>query len=247
MAKTVRARTLNLRFPTKNYGLRLRSAHSSPVHPAIRHESHLRVALSLCPGLCAACTSAAASYMRHRVPRASLGRLFEGCHFCLGREFVGRRVALFGNAHRDTARTRTWVCMTTSYVVESTSCAQEGHSLSGKPLQTYDLGSTMGDWVLAGGLSGAPGDYGEPPKLPFTGTISVATFCPSCPVFVDPRTGNVIQLFVDFEVTIECGLVRDVRRTSEPAHEWLVSRTDKPEGTLLGPMTLADASRRPLR
>src|SRR5262245_50167247 len=114
----------------------------------------------------------------------------------------------------------------------------EGHDLRSELLQTKDLGSTMGNWVLDEDLRGEFGAYGRAIDMPLTETITVYTFCPDCPTFVQLGTWNVMQVWVEFEVDLDAGRVTAVRRISEPSSEWVEAQ--RAAGSI-GPMTLATA------
>ena len=114
----------------------------------------------------------------------------------------------------------------------------EGHDLRSELLQTKGLGSTMGNWVLAEDLRGEFGAYGKAIDMPLTETITVYTFCPDCPAFVQLGTWNVMQAWVEFEVDLDACRVTAVRRISEPSSEWVEAQ--RAAGSI-GPMTVATA------
>jgi hypothetical protein len=109
----------------------------------------------------------------------------------------------------------------------------EGHDLRGEPLQTKDLGSTMGDWLVAEELSGEPGPYGVPVTQPVTGTLSAYTFCRDCPAFLQLETWNILQAWVEFELNLDAGRLNSVYRISQDSAEWIAS--ERAEGSI-GPM-----------
>ncbi|AKV00175.1 hypothetical protein AKJ09_06838 [Labilithrix luteola] len=114
----------------------------------------------------------------------------------------------------------------------------EGHDLRGEPLQTKDLGCTMGDWILAEDLRGEPGHHGDPVKMPLSGTLSAYTFCRECPSFLQRETWNVLSAWVEFEIDLDAGRLIAVWRISEPSADWI--ERERAAGSI-GPMPLAQA------
>lgn len=118
----------------------------------------------------------------------------------------------------------------------------EGHPLHGELFQTKGLGCTMGHWTLGETLSGEDGGYGEKPRRPFLGTISVYASCRQCPAFVQARTGNFCDCPVEFDVEIVDDVVRKVTRTSQSTAEWLREEPTRPwMAGCRGPMPWTDA------
>ncbi len=119
----------------------------------------------------------------------------------------------------------------------------EGHDLSGEEFQTKDLGSTMGSACLEDGqITIIPGDWGEPPKLPFLGRMHIYCTCRQCPAFVQAKTMNLCGAWVEFEVTIVDDKIRSVTRISQTTTEYLETEPKKPYMVnCLGPMPYEDA------
>jgi hypothetical protein len=97
----------------------------------------------------------------------------------------------------------------------------EGHDLRDESFQTKDLGESFGNWTLDQHLVGKSGGWGETIDTPVTGTIEIYTSCPHCPAFVQDKTWNVLQAWVEFEVKLSASRVISVRRLSEPTATWL--------------------------
>jgi hypothetical protein len=114
----------------------------------------------------------------------------------------------------------------------------EGHDLRGEPLQTYELGRTMGDWVLADELRGEPGGYGEPVSMPVSGTLLACTFCRECPAFLQLVNWEVLSAWVEFEIDLDAGRLIAARRISESSADWI--ETERARGSI-GPMPIAQA------
>lgn len=128
----------------------------------------------------------------------------------------------------------------------------EGHSLASAEFQTKDLGCTMGHATIdaSGEFFYRPGEWGDPE----VGTmIEIYTDCRQCPAFVQADTGNLIDVWVQFDIELAdlaeksnpdvyTGRVVSVARVSEPTAEWLATTPLKPymQGCA-GPMPWAEA------
>lgn len=109
------------------------------------------------------------------------------------------------------------------YISDHRTVCSEGHNLCHLEFQTKDLGCTMGDAQIKDGkLIVAGGGYGDRPRLPFLGRISIYTTCLLCPAFVQATTGNLCGAWVEFELEIVDNAVRSVTRTSPSTAEWLM-------------------------
>ena len=134
----------------------------------------------------------------------------------------------------------------------------EGHHLGHAEFQTKDLGCTMGHATIdeAGAFVYQPGGWGDPDPVlgmaPWP-TIAIYCDCRQCPAFVQPGTGNLIDMWVQFDVKLADLAVKDnpdvytgrvvsVLRTSEPTALWLSTEPLKPymKGCA-GPMPWAEA------
>jgi hypothetical protein len=105
-------------------------------------------------------------------------------------------------------------------------------------LQTKDLGCTMGNWELGDELRGAPGRWGDPVPMPYSGILDIYTFCPACPAYLQPETWNVLEAWVQYEVELEDSRVVRVRRVSESFAEW--TERMRSLGSV-GPMSIEEA------
>jgi hypothetical protein len=114
----------------------------------------------------------------------------------------------------------------------------EGHDLCDEPLQTKDLGETMGAWFLDEELRGEPGNYGAAVVMPLSGTVSLYTFCRKCPSFVQTGTWNVLAVWVEFTVDLDGGYVTSAHRVSPSTAEW--SDAELAVGSI-GPLTFERA------
>ncbi len=121
----------------------------------------------------------------------------------------------------------------------------EGHDLSVEEFQTKDLGSTMGSaFIDEERITITPGDWGEPPKMPFLGRMHIYTTCSKCPAFVQATTQNLCATWVEFEVTIVDDKIRSVTRISPTTAEYLETEPKKPYMVdCLGPMPYEEAYR----
>lgn len=130
------------------------------------------------------------------------------------------------------------------YIDDPQLVCSEGHDMVMQELQTKDLGCTGGDSCIENGrLSIEAGLAGPAPSLPFNGKISVYGSCQECLVFVAPRTGNIHDVWVEFEIEIVDDAVRSIRRTSAPTSEQLAATPQLPfmQGCL-GPMSYEEAA-----
>ncbi len=118
----------------------------------------------------------------------------------------------------------------------------EGHVLEGAEFQTKDLGCTMGHWIIGETLTGEDGGWGEDTPRPFTGTVDIYASCEECPAFIQAKTFNLCDHWVEFRVEIVEDIVRKVTRTSPPTSEWIETEPkEKWMAGCLGPMPHAEA------
>ncbi len=119
----------------------------------------------------------------------------------------------------------------------------EGHDLTNEEFQTKDLGCTMGSASFADGkLTHRDGGYGDgSPRRPLLGRFYVYTACKQCPVFVQAKTGNIVDVDCTFELEFVDDVARSVKRVSKSTAEFL---RDTPNETwmkdCIGPMPHSD-------
>lgn len=117
----------------------------------------------------------------------------------------------------------------------------EGHDLSAEEFQTKDLGQTMGEWEIGERLVGEFGDYRrDAPSLPFSGQLDAYASCRQCPAFVQPVTGNMLDCWVEFRLSIVNNSVVAVERISPSTAKWLES-DDEYMRKAFGPMSTEEA------
>lgn len=119
----------------------------------------------------------------------------------------------------------------------------EGHDLRGAEFQTKDLGETMGHAYVGSWIDFIHGGWGPDQVGSITGEIEVYCSCHQCPVYIQARTGNLMDIWCEFTVEIVEDIVRSVKRTSESTADWLASIPNLKymEGAE-GPMAFAEAS-----
>lgn len=125
------------------------------------------------------------------------------------------------------------------------SCS-EGHLIT--PLQTKDLGATMGHASIdaQGKLELTIGGWGDPEfqtAAEVTGTLHVYAFCDQCDVMITRHGGGVQihEAWVEFDVIAVAGVVASVTRTSLPSAEYHKSQLRYPGlAGAEGPMSWED-------
>lgn len=116
----------------------------------------------------------------------------------------------------------------------------EGHDMRELPFQTKGFSCTMGDVFVRPDPDGVVrvdiANYvnGNSYRLSH-GRFTAYTFCEQCPAFVGQVSGNVITVWVEFEIEVSDGAVSQIRRLSEATEDWLTSgkKTIEP---IVGPM-----------
>ena len=130
----------------------------------------------------------------------------------------------------------------TVHVTSPLFVCSEGHDMRGEQFQTKDLGETMGHATIGTKLELDLGDWNAPVASLFTGTIDIYTSCRQCPAFVQAKTWNVLDAWVEFEVTIAADVVTNVWRRSPSTAEWIASKPTTPYmADAYGPMPHAEA------
>ncbi len=103
----------------------------------------------------------------------------------------------------------------------------QGHPIV--EMQTKDLGSTMGGLVIEDNRATfRDGGWGDPPAQPLSLTISVYGSCDQCPAFVQAKSHNMVDLWVEFDVEVDAGRVVSVTRVSETLDEFLTRKPKEP-------------------
>lgn len=119
----------------------------------------------------------------------------------------------------------------------------QGHAIG--DMQTKDLGQTMGVATIEDGrIAFRDGGWGGAPTEPITETIRIYGDCGECPAFVQPKTGNLVTLWVEFKIVLVEGRIVWLKRISETRDEFLARVPNEPymKGCL-GPMTHEEAAK----
>jgi hypothetical protein len=103
----------------------------------------------------------------------------------------------------------------------------EGHSLADMEFQTKDLGCSMGNAEIGGVGSSLVFDSGGYEygalRRPLLGVVNVYTACMKCPAFVQAKSHNLCDCWVEFEVEFVDDVVRAVKRVSPSTADFLKS------------------------
>ncbi len=121
-----------------------------------------------------------------------------------------------------------------------------GHDLSEEEFQTKDLDCSLAIIRIEGGRAWyVSGGIDEIPNAAITETLCLNCVCSSCEAFVQAGTGNLIGVYVTFEVDVDAGIVKAIRRVSPPSAEQL-AETPRQEwmAGCEGPMPYAEAKER---
>lgn len=127
----------------------------------------------------------------------------------------------------------------TVYVADYRFRCSEGHWLGAEEFQTKDLGEGMETYVIGDDRIDPLPDY-----VWGTRVVRIYCACRQCPAFVQSDTFNVVDCWVEFDVTFDDGKLVDVKLTSMPTADWLKAQpTEKFMKGCLGPMPWEEAQK----
>jgi hypothetical protein len=127
-------------------------------------------------------------------------------------------------------------------VYDAWAVCSEGHSLVDEEFQTKCFERsldrlTIRDEVLS------EGDQFALDGKSFTGFINIYCTCRKCPAFVQAKTHNLMDVWIEFTIELRESRVVEVKRVSKSTADWLKEEPTKPwmKDGFAGPMSYEKA------